>query len=470
MFVPNFVKYLGGEDMADLKISKYNIFFEDYEGNMIAVNLLSRAIARVNKEKYEKIKEILRDPNREWKGEYEKLKRDLVFGRYLIEEQFDELQHLKMLNYTARFDRSSTTFTIMPTFECNFDCVYCYEKKTGPSMREETTQRIANYICKVSERKRTIHIGWFGGEPLIEFDTIRLINEQVKKVCEENKTNFSSSISTNGYLLDEKKALLFEELGIRNVQITLDGPPEFHDRYRPLKGGQGTFHVIFKNMSILLEETESVMVTLRINVGPDNYDSISNLLDMFEDFPKSRMRVYFRWIFQGSEDNKEFHTKVREFRGYGREAFEKLAIFYMEALKRNFNVMLPILTHHMYCEYDSISSILIGPRGEIYPCTVAVNEGEEIGRITEKGLEYDKVKYLNWHRLDPFEDEKCRECILLPLCMGGCRYTRVRNGYRGCPEERKAVESFARLWYVVKKHEKQSKSQCLALNRESDEN
>lgn len=393
-----------------VKASKYNIFFEEGD-KIVCMNFLSKAIARVDKYKYEKIKEILKSPNDEWKGEYQKLKKDLLFGGYLVDERFDEIQHLKMLNFMERFNTSSITFTIMPTMECNFDCIYCYESKTGPSMNEKTAKSVVNNISRMASQKRSVHVSWFGGEPLLKFDTIKFINEYVKDACEGNKTNFSSSMSTNGYLLDDEKARQFDDLKIMSVQITLDGMPDYHNKYRYLKGGGPTFEKIYTNMKHLLEVTKNVSVNLRVNVGPDNYNSISSLMNMFDNFPKERMQIYFRWIF-GSDKTMDFYTKVKKFQG--KQPYEKLSKFYIEAANRGFNVMIPILGKNVYCEYDKVSSVLIGPEGELHRCTVLNND--PIGKLTPDGPKYDSIEYEKWHKPNAFEDEDCLKCKLLPLC------------------------------------------------------
>ena len=440
-----------------LKSSKYNVFFEDKD-KVVCVNFLSKAIARVDKEKYGKIKEIIEKPNKNWEGEYEKLKKDLLLGGYLVDKRFDEIQHIKMLNFMERFDSSSITFTIMPTMECNFDCVYCYEAKTGPSMDESKTKEIARYISRIASQKKSVHVSWFGGEPLLKFDTIKFVNEYVKDACEESKTNFSSSMSTNGYLLDDEKAKQFDELKITSVQITLDGLPEYHNKYRYLKGGGPTFEKIYSNMKNLLKVTKDVSVNLRVNVGPDNYGSVNELLNMFDDFPKERMLIYFRWIF-GSDNAKDFYARVQKFQG--KQPYRKLSKFYIEAVNKGFNVLVPILGKNVYCEYDKISSILVGPKGELHRCTVMNNS--PIGKLTEEGPKYDSIEYEKWHKPTAFEDEDCMECKLLPLCGGGCRLSRM-NGYKGCPEEVSDIEGFARLWYAVKEKEKE-KANTFKLNK-----
>ncbi|WP_129408292.1 radical SAM protein [Marinitoga lauensis] len=105
-------------------------------------------------------------------------------------------------------------------------------------MTIEKAEEIAEYIINSSKNKKTISIGWFGGEPLMNFKAIEYIN---KKIIDESEAELFSSMSSNGYLLNYIDVSKFDELKIKNVQITLDGIEETHDIYRPLVGGGKTF-------------------------------------------------------------------------------------------------------------------------------------------------------------------------------------------------------------------------------------
>ncbi len=432
------------------KPSRYNVIFED-DGFTIFVNFLTQAISRVKGEKARIALKILKDPNASVPPEWENIKRDLIYGGYIVDEKFDELNHLKFLNRSARFDKSSLTVTVIPTFSCNFDCIYCYETKNRSFMSEETAKKLIKLLENAAKNRRTISLGWFGGEPLLGFEIIKLVNESVKKACDEHKTNFYSSMSTNGYLLTREKAELFDELGIKNIQITLDGPEKTHDLYRKLQGGGKTFNVIIKNLNEFFKVTKETIVTIRVNVGPDNFQHIEELFEILEYFPKDRIRIYFRWIFSGGK-NREFIEKAYNFRS---KKSLKILSFYEEAMKRGFKVFIPILSQPRYCEYDAVSSIVVGPSGEIYPCTVRVGKGYEIGKLLENGIEYNRNHFLKWHSFDAFEDPICLNCKLLPLCMGGCRNARY-DGARGCPEEARNPVEFAKHWYKVKLLEKEA--------------
>ena len=66
--------------------------------------------------------------------------------------------------------------TIAPTQDCNFQCVYCYEKD---QLRHQvvdagTRDKILEYVTKLAPHIRRLNICWYGGEPLLAQDTIRL--------------------------------------------------------------------------------------------------------------------------------------------------------------------------------------------------------------------------------------------------------------------------------------------------------
>ncbi len=438
--------------MSELKTSRFNVSFRNESGEMVLANLLTKAIAEVERKNEQIVKKFLKNPNAPCSGKDEKeILDNLKYGGYVIDSAFDEIAHLKLVNSMERFDRSQLAVTIMPTMQCNFNCVYCYEKKEGPVMDLTVADTIVSFAKEMLKDKKRISLGWFGGEPLLAFHIIEYINSRVADASQKEGLKFDSFITTNGYLLDDKKIEMLEPLSIRSLQITLDGPPRFHNKYRPLKGGGPTFDRIYSNLARLFEKTKNVSVKLRVNIGPDNYDSVDELLDMLERFPKDRFLVYFRWIFQGSDLNPEFHRRVNAFMGTPKEKFLKLADLYYKAVDRGFEVMLPILNSNVYCEYDRVSSILIGPKGGLYLCTVAVGEKFVAGRITPDGPVYDSKLYERWHGFSAFEDEQCLKCPLLPLCFGGCRNARMNGMSRGCPEELGYIEEFAKLWYRVEK-------------------
>jgi len=141
------------------------------------------------------------------------------------------------------------------TQNCNLRCKYCiygenytHERKYSSAVIDKNAAFKAIKLFLDSPGHPEPKITFFGGEPLL---TKELIEDCVKYAKEINpKTVFV--IVTNGYLL---KPTYFDF--IRNHQIRIavsfDGPKKFHDSYRVLPGGEGTFDEIKSNIEKLYE-------------------------------------------------------------------------------------------------------------------------------------------------------------------------------------------------------------------------
>jgi uncharacterized protein len=63
----------------------------------------------------------------------------------------------------------------------------------------------------------------------------------------------------------------------------------------------------------------------------------------------------------------------------------------------------------------------VGSRGELYKCTETVgNPSEVVGNLLTWPRSGQRL--LRWLTYDPLDDEECRSCPALPVCMGGCAH------------------------------------------------
>jgi len=151
------------------------------------------------------------------------------------------------------------------TEKCNFRCNYCvysdnYEHArmhSDISMSSAIARRCIDYyitLFKEGKRYNPLRkpaIGFYGGEPLLNFDLIEDCVDYITNNYKEH--NIRYYITTNGSLLDRKRAdwLMEHDFGI---SISLDGPEEEHNRNRVYINGKGTFNRVMKNVSKIMEE------------------------------------------------------------------------------------------------------------------------------------------------------------------------------------------------------------------------
>ena len=88
--------------------------------------------------------------------------------------------------------------------------------------------------------------------------------------------------------------------------------------------------------------------------------------------------------------------------------------------------------HERYeCAIRNKNSLVIGPEGELYKCWNDVGDVTKIVGNIDGAIENQDLLLRYLVGADPFEDPKCKSCILLPVCGGGCPYLRIKNEFEG---------------------------------------
>jgi len=112
------------------------------------------------------------------------------------------------------------------TEQCNLKCRHCYANATPhPAPDELSLEGKLNVVDQLDEAG-VAAISFSGGEPLINKDFWKVAEYAASK-------GFYISVATNGTLISEKAAKRLKEVGVRYVEVSLDGPnAEIHDRFR----------------------------------------------------------------------------------------------------------------------------------------------------------------------------------------------------------------------------------------------
>lgn len=129
---------------------------------------------------------------------------------------------------------------------CNLDCTYCYyhgkEELLGRSnrcMSDETLERfIESYI--LDQEAEEIPFIWQGGEPtLLGLDFFRRVLALQAKYTPQGR-RVTNDLQTNGTLLDDDWCVFLKENNFL-VGLSVDGPRDLHEAYRPTKRGESSF-------------------------------------------------------------------------------------------------------------------------------------------------------------------------------------------------------------------------------------
>lgn len=184
-------------------------------------------IKRVSIQDQEKVEKILKCSDDEFLYENNNIYKKLIEFGFLVPFDCDEKQIREY--YQMRFVTNPRLHLVVHTSrDCNFRCTYCYMDFKSENINEDTKRGIVNFIKKNVQNYKSVHISWFGGEPLLGIDAIEEISKEVMIICEKAKRPYSASITTNGYLLTPKNIDILLRSKVRNFFITIDGTKELH--------------------------------------------------------------------------------------------------------------------------------------------------------------------------------------------------------------------------------------------------
>lgn len=377
------------------KLSRYNYCFRSGSGFALW-NSFSGALLALDKQEYLALKAgrkpaFLRAKKREW-----------IEKGVLIPWSLDELCRLEQ-----DIRRPCTMyFRILTTTACNAACAYCYEKDTPVhSMDAETAEQTANFIlsrCQELEDPFPLHLEWFGGEPTLNTAPISQICEKLRREA----VPFRSSMTTNGLLVDKFLSKETVELwNLRMAQISLDGDACAHEAAKNLR--PGSFARIIRNIHLLREN--GVVVKLRINHSGDLPAERALIAFLAKEFAheKEGLRVYISPLYQ----------KARE---YSREQVEEIvglnALLIDSGLARP-EALYALPRLHSRCFAACPGSATIAPDGRLYNCSHNMSAEQCAGSVWQA----EESHPCRTQFVSPGFAGRCRDCLLLPVCMGGCR-------------------------------------------------
>lgn len=423
------------------KASGYN-FIKMHEGNMIIYNTKTGAVAIIEENQVQDYKFALENPNC---ADYKEQISNLRTQGFVVDENLDEFLQIKEWHEKAMAYPNYIQITMLPNENCNFRCPYCFVyTHRGMVMEDTTYESVLNYIkktCENTDEKVYLTLVWFGGEPLLSTGKIIEFMKKLKELENEYGMITKASVITNGYLLSPKVFQEMVDSGIEGFQVTIDGRPEVHNKLRPLVDGSPTYDVIYRNIKEISSLPSDYKFAIRVNFLKDRLEEMEKFADqLLNDFGKdSRFKIYFRPIYY-FETSRDDISSILDKICNETESIEiqnKLEFKIMKSRgdtgeRRIANPLpMPALS---WCGTEWYNAFMVGADGSIFFCDTMADKKHSMGKILHDGsLEIEKGLEI-WKK-SIFEEESmknCFDCILLPICLGGCRRNRIEQGKPDC--------------------------------------
>lgn len=334
-----------------------------------------------------------------------------------------ETDKQEMLGYFDDLNARNSAFDalVVLNLNCNLACRYCFEgtRKGKYYMSAETADRFVDFVkSRDLEGKDEINLLFYGGEPLLGTDLILRISEKLRADAESKGMKYSCSIITNGTLLTRRNVEKLLPLGLEFASVTLDGPREVHDVFRPFKTGKGSFDTIVGNIR---DVCRLIDIQIGGNYTRGNYQEFPRLLDFLLDTgltPDKICQIRFDPVVNESSEfaPTDFHDGCMS--ANEPWIFDASAYLREEILKRGFKTqeLRPAV-----CMMEIKDSLIVNYDGTLCKCPGLIGRKDFCVGDIKNGL----IDYRDSHYLGNWKNEECLACEYLPLCFGGCRYMKL---------------------------------------------
>ncbi len=361
---------------------------------------------------------------------------------HLFFDEADQNNFVKNISHKYRQNQNSAVvFTMCPSYACNLNCPYCFQKDVQNKYTYLSSQSVPFLIKAISQlsgnSKQPKVIQLFGGEPFLpkNKDFIDHI------LAYADYGHIPVAATTNGTMILKYRQLIKKYANvIKMMQITIDGPPEIHDKRRVPKNGQPTFDLILKGIKFLVDCKISVQA--RVNVDRTNIESLPMLASYLKE-NKMLESEYFKCVLapvqnhcskDTSKDLMDEHELINRLEDLGAGYPDMQYLSYNRIPKTIMHIRNVLngeysSPHLSFCEANRGNYFIFGPDGLIYPCSEAAGHTElAVGRfLPDFGL--FEEKYNQWTQKNIFTADKCKDCNIAPLCGGGCSFAAYKiNG------------------------------------------
>lgn len=401
-----------------MKRSKYTYRLE-YGDSVYFLNGLSQQFFKVGTEKADNVDYLLTHAD-ECKEVLPTFYQKMTDGLFITNSAEDEANVL-LQKYNAVKQPHLFRLMVLPTYQCNLRCWYCTQNHEDLFISRETVNRIKSLIKKImdDDEIKNFILSWFGGEPILCYDTVVELTTYAKNECEKAGKNFGCDITTNSTLLDHARINELIALGVNSFQITIDGTKEVHDKIKRLEKGSA-YEKALENIEIIA--LAGVSCNVRFNYTKKNLNPEGIISDLKSHLSTEALKncnflLYKVWQEDSNcipqKDVDRLFSGVKEL-----------------GMRPRFSIL-----DLCYADFKNFCSIF--PNGKLAKCD-NLDPENLTSEILEDGTIQWSDQITQVQEIKPEDGSFCAECKYYPMCWGPCQGRRQRLGKLDkCPFDEK---------------------------------
>lgn len=380
--------------------------------------------------------------------------------KYLFLKENLSSDYSMMKNYSGKLSsaliKKNVVNTNQITFEvtdaCNLNCTYCsygsmysgYDKRENKYLSWNVAKSLLDYLAAYWRSEsfpsvnKTIAIGFYGGEPLLNISLIKQIIAYLEELNLE-KIKFHYVMTTNGVLLDKYMDYLVEKQVV--VSVSLDGN-EKNSAYRVTHNDKNSFSIVSNNVQLLKNrypqffETNVRFVSVLHNKNSmsdiyhffhENFNKMSTVSEVSPVGVRNDKVVEFEKMYRNKNESlntsenysemgddlflgvPDVHSALYYLHSYSGNVIRDYSFFFVDS---EVNKWLPTGTCTPFSK-----RIFLTVNGKLLPCE-RIGQNHALGQVDENGviLDFDRISNKYNSYFDKMS-KQCNSCFRLKGCL-----------------------------------------------------
>lgn len=322
---------------------------------------------------------------------------------------------------------------------CNLRCSYCFyhniaQNRSRPNrgmMSIGTFETIAKKALACAQKMCTF--SFQGGEPaLAGLDFYRQALACIRD-CNTRRIPVSVTFQTNGTLITQEWADFLAAERIL-TGVSLDGPAEFHNRYRTDTRHKASYAAVLRGIDCLKRSGA------QFNILSVVTDASARHAHKMYDFFKKRRFEYLQFIPCLAPLDAGAAEPLLTSQAYGTFLCELFDCWHADIMRgtyvsiRQFDNYVHML--HGYppesCDMGGRCSVqhVVEADGNVYPCDFYCLDRYLLGNILTDSFEQFSARRqeLGFIEESQIHTERCLSCRWYAICRGGCKRHRLMTG------------------------------------------
>ena len=314
--------------------------------------------------------------------------------------------------------------------DCNLRCGYCFAGDGTYNVNDidrglmplDVGKKALDFLIENSGNRRNLEVDFFGGEPMLNFDTVKALVAYGRTREKEAGKKFRFTLTTNGALLSEEAHNYINE-NFDNVVLSLDGRPEVHDKMRKRHDGSGSYAHIMPRVKALADARNHENYYVRGTFTRYNMDFAADVMHLADAGFK---HISVEPVVAPQE--ADYSLREQDLPALFEE-YEHLAEALLERERAGKGV------HFFHFEMDLTAGpclakrvtgcgagseyLAVTPSGQLYPCHQFVgDENFRLGDLDTGVVKQDMIS--DFTKCHVFSKPECARCWAKYYCSGGC--------------------------------------------------